>query len=98
MQALGEARSSLEGQCQHLSAPRTCPPAGAVPGIIPSLTLGTGASGVGFCPASTSEVPTGCCGGAVSSQVLWEVMFLAAMCWALGWCRRQPQHWENQCL
>lgn len=33
----------------------------------PPLPWAWGASGVGFCPASTSEVPTGFCGGAVSS-------------------------------
>lgn len=34
----------------------------------------------------------------MSSELLWEVMFLAAICWDLRWCRRQPRCWENQCL
>lgn len=76
VQALGELRAAwrdgastsqfhtpafLQGQSQDSSPP---------------LPWAWGASGVGFCPASTSEVPTGCCGGAASPQVLWEVMFL----------------------
>lgn len=65
------AMSNLEGRCQHLSAPHTCSPAGAEPRLIPSLPQRD--SGVGFCLASTLEVPRGCSGGAMSSQVQREL-------------------------
>lgn len=66
-------------------------------GSSPPLPLAQGASGAAFCPVA--EVPTGCCGGAVLSPVLWEVRFSVAECRTLcRGCRRQPRCWENQCL
>lgn len=86
------ARSNLEGRWQHLSALHTCSPAlsGAEPRLIHSLPQG--ASGVGFCLASTSEEPTGCCRGALSSQVQWQ---LRVGLWVV---QEVAQHWEKQHL